>query len=167
MPTDELTGALQQCSLHALLMLTSKALSRAGFDTELLDRRQTRQKSRNGGHEILCVARLGNIPVRMIVKVIRDDVRTRMLDELAGAVLRSSADLGLIVSPFNVSPKMEAKQAGYRPARVEAVGGDSLASLMRCSGIAVRPSGEVDYQFLGELENVSERLLEFIGKEPK
>jgi hypothetical protein len=168
MPTDPLAGALQDCSLHALLMLTSKALTRAGFgDVEILDRRETGQKSRHGGHEISCLAALGPVSVKVIVKVIRDDVRTRMFDELAGAVLRNSADLGLIVTPFNVSASLSARQACYGPARIEAMDGNALARLMRCSGIAVRSSGDVDYAFLSELETVSGRLLEFIGKERK
>lgn len=166
MPTDPLAEALQNCSLHALLMLTSKTLTRAGFgDVEILDRRDTGQKSRYGGHEMCCMAAVGTVPVKVIVKVIRDDVRTRMLDELAGAVLRNSADFGLIVSPYHVSASASGRQAGYRPARVETMDGDSLASLMRCSGIAVRPSGEVDYAFLAELEAVGERIQEFIWKE--
>lgn len=168
MTKDPLAGALRQCSLHSLLMLTSKALSNAGWhETEILDRRDARQKSRHGGHEISCVARLSPTPVKMIVKVIRDKggVKTRMLDELSGAVLRNSADLGLIVTPYKVSASITAKQAGYRPARVESLDGEGLARLMRCSGIAVRPSGEVDYAFLSELEDVSERLLDFIRKE--
>ena len=145
---DPLVGALQECSLHPLLMLVSKALTRAGWDdAEILDRRQAGQRSRHGGHEITCAAYLGPTPVRMIVKVARDPdgVKTRMLDELAGAVLRSSADLGLIVTPFKVSASVAAKQAGYGPARVVAMDGNALAALMRCSGIAVRPSGEPDY----------------------
>lgn len=166
MPADGLAGALRECSLHSLLMLTSKALIRSGWtEVELLDRRDARQKSRSGGHEMSCVALLGPTPVKMIVKVVRDDVRTRMLDELAGAVLRNSADLGLIVTPYQVSASVSGKQAAYRPARVESLDGDSLATLMRCSGIAVRPDGTPDYAFLAELEAVSGRLLAFIRKE--
>jgi restriction endonuclease Mrr len=169
MPTkDPLVGALRECSLHSLLMLTSKVLTRAGWtEVELQDRRETRQKSRNGGHEISCVAHLGPTPVRMIVKVVRDEggVRTRMLDELAGAVARSSADLGLIVTPHQVSRSVAGKQGDYGPVRVETIDGNALAALMRCSGIAVRPSGDVDYAFLAELEEVSARLLDFIRKE--
>jgi hypothetical protein len=164
--TDELTEALKQCSLHSLLMLTSKALTRSGFgDVEILDRRRARQKSRFGGHELSCLAHLGPVPVKVLVKVVRDDVRTRMLDELAGCVLRNGADIGMIVSAYNVSGSVEVRQANYRPVRVEILDGNGLANLMRCSGIAVRPSGDVDYAFLSELEAVSDRLLDFIRKE--
>lgn len=168
MPNDELVGALRECSFHPLLILVSKALARSGFgDVEILDRRRSGQRSRHGGHEISCLTHVGPLPVRVIVKVVadRDGVRTRMLDELAGAVLRNSADLGLVVTPFRVSPKAVAKRSSYPPARVEAMDGDALAALVRRSGVAVRPSGEPDYAFLSELETVSERLLAFIGKE--
>lgn len=166
MPTDPLVGALRECSLHSLLMLVSKALTRAGFgDVEILDRRQAGQRSRHGGHELACRAHVGPLPLDVIVKVVRDDLRTRMYDELAGAVLRNRADLGLLVTPYQISARAARNQAGYRPARVEAIDGERLADLMRCSGVAVRPSGEPDYAFLSELETVSVRLLEFMGKE--
>lgn len=166
MKTDELAEALKQCSLHAQIMLISKALTRAGFgDVEILDRRRARQKSRYGGHEISCLAHLGPVPVRVLVKVVRDDVRTRMLDELAGCVIRSGADLGVLVSAYNVSASVNSQQVSYRPARVAILDGKALAKLMRCSGVAVRPDGTPDYAFLTELEEVSERLLDFIDKE--
>lgn len=165
--TDPLVGALRECSLHSLLMLTSKVLTRAGFgDVEILDRRETGQKSRHSGHEISCLTYVGSLPLRAIVKVVPQyDLKTRHFDELAGGVLRAGADLGLLVTPHKVSASIAGKQPSYRPARIEVMDGEALASLMRCSGIAVRPSGDVDYSFLSELEEVSARLLGFIRKE--
>lgn len=167
--TDPLALALRECSLHCLLMLISKVLTRAGFgDVEILDRRETGQKSRNGGHELLCVTYIGSLAFRTVVKVVRDDdLKTRHFDELAGVVLREDADLGLLVALKKVSASIAAKQPSYRPVRVEALDGGALASLMRCSGIAVRPDGSPDYAFLAELEEVSERLLGFLRKEQR
>jgi len=165
--TDPLTLALRECSLHSLLMLTSKVLTRAGFgDVEILDRRETGQKSRHGGHEMSCLTYVGSLPVRSIVKVVPQyDLRTRHFDELAGGVLRAGADLGLLVTPHKVSASIAGKQPSYRPARLEVIDGNSLASLMRCSGIGVRPDGSPDYAFFAELEEVSGRLMGFIRKE--
>lgn len=157
--TAELEGALQGLSLHSLLITTSKALTRAGFgDVQVLDRRQNRQKSRWGGHELLCECRIGNLPAKVIVKVVRQEVRTRMLDELAGAVRRRDADLGLLVTPF-------ACRMGFRypGSRVEVVDGPKLASLLAEHGVGVRPSGTPDYAFFEELERVSVRLMKFIS----
>lgn len=163
---DPLAGALRECSFHVLLMLVSKALTRAGFgDVEILDRRRAGQRSRHGGHEISCLAALGPLPLKVLVKVVQDDLRTRHFDELAGGVVRGGADLGLLVTPFEVSASVLKNQADYRPARVESMDGHALADLMRCSGVAVRPDGSPDYAFLAELEAVSGRLLEFIGRE--
>ena len=166
MPADPLVPALRSASLHSLLMCVSKALTRAGFgDVEILDRRSSRQKSRHGGHELSCLAKVGGYPLKVVVKVVRDDVRTRMSDELVGTVLRTRADLGLLVTPFEVSPKAREAQGRYGPVRLEFVDGEALADLMRCSGVGVRPKGGVDYAFFAGLEEVSGRLLAFLAKE--
>ncbi|MGV3615279.1 MAG: restriction endonuclease [Fimbriimonas sp.] len=166
MTADPLVPALEGASLHSLLMCVSKALTRSGFgDVEIQDRRSSRQKSRHGGHELTCLSSVGGYPLKVVVKVVRDDVRTRMVDELAGTVLRTQADLGLLVTPFNVSPKARAAQARYRPVRLELVDGKRLADFMRCSGIGVRPKGSVDYAFFAELEAVSGRMLAFLREE--
>lgn len=164
--TDALPPVLQECSLHSLLICVSRTLTRSGFgDVQILDRRRSKQKSRFGGHELMCETTLGSYPVKVVVKVIKDDVRTRMVDELAGTVMRTNADLGLLVTPFNVSERVRAAQGAYRPLRLEFIDGNRLAELMRCSGVGVRSKGSVDYAFFSELEDVSERLLAFLGKE--
>jgi len=165
MRPDPLACALRNASLHVRLMLVSKALARAGFgEVEILDRRHAGQKSRDGGHELVCRSPLGHLTVRMLVKVVDQDAKTRMLDELAGAVVRCGADMGLLVSLHNVSASIAAKQAAYHPARVETMDGKGISDLMRRSGLAVR-DGEVDYAYLAALEEVSERLLAFMRKE--
>lgn len=166
MSSDPLTPVLQESSLHSLLMCVSKVLSREGFgDVQILDRRSSKQKSRFGGHEIMCETTLGIYPVKVVVKVILDDVRTRMVDELAGTVMRSNADLGIIVTPFKVSRATREAQGVYRPVRLEFIDGERLSELMRCSGIGIRSKGSVDYAFFAELEAVSKRLLTFIRRE--
>ena len=119
MNDQALEEMLKRCSLHSLLMLTSKVLSRSGFgDVQLLDRRQSRQKSRFGGHELLCESSVGMFPTRVIVKVIQDSVRLRMLDELAGSVRRTNADMGLIVSPHHLTANASKHLASYAPMRI-------------------------------------------------
>lgn len=157
-------GALQQCSLHSLLMLTSKALSRSGFgDVQILDRRQSKQKSRYGGHELECRFLVGTMSMKVIVKVVRDSVRVRMLDELAGAVLRSKADLGLIVTPHHVTVNAARHQASYQRARIEIIDGKQLAELLQQVRVGIRSKGDVDYAFFEALEEVSLRMLSFIS----
>lgn len=163
-----LVEMLKNCSLHSLMMLTSKALSLSGFgDVQILDRRQSRQRSRYGGHELVCRGSLGTLPMKVIVKVINDSVRLRMLDELAGAVIRNRADLGIIVTPHHVTTNAARQQGAYRLARVETVDGHGLASILRKFAIGIRPRGEVDYAFFGELEDASRRILSIIAREAR
>lgn len=161
-----LTGALQGCSLHSLLMVTSQALSRSGYgDVQILDRRQSKQRSRFGGHELACFTNLGSVQAKVIVKVIRDTVRIRMLDELSGAVLRTGANLGILVTPFDVA-KSAAKQLGkYDPTHIEVIDGDALAELLTKYHIGLRSRGDVDYAFFGGLEEASDRIMSFMRKE--
>ena len=159
-------GILQTCSLHSLLMLTSKALTRSGFgDVQILDRRQVRQKSRFGGHELLCETTVGHLPCKVIVKVINDKVRQRMLDELAGAVDRNKADLGLLVTPHQLSATAAKQQGSYSRSRIQVIDGAALEELLRKFKIGIRPKGDIDYAFFSSLEEVSDRLLAFMSKE--
>jgi hypothetical protein len=106
MPNREspLEHALQQCSFYPLLLITAKVLSCSGFgDVQIMDRRVTTEKTRFGGFEIQCVGSFAGQPLKTVVKVIPDAVRLRMLDENAGAVIRTGADLGLVVSPFHLT----------------------------------------------------------------
>lgn len=166
MNDQPLVEALKGCSLHSLLMITSKALTRSGFgDVQILDRRHTKQKSRFGGHELLCQTAVGCLPMRIIVKVINDAGRVRMLDELAGSVIRTKADLGLLMTPHHLSANANRVQGSYFGVRIETITGSALAAFVRSHGIGVRPSGELDYAFFSELEEVSGRLLSFLEKE--
>ncbi len=157
---------LKRSSLHTLLLLTSKMLARTGFgDVEILDRRETKQKSRFGGHELQCETSLGALPLKVIVKVINDGVRLRMLDEMAGAVMRTKADLGIIVSPHHLTSSAEQHLASHKSARVVVIDGVEFARRLVRLGIGVRDFGEVDYQFFGKLEEIGGRALAFMRSE--
>ncbi len=159
----QLKGALQNCSLHALLMVVSKVLTRSGYgDVEMLDRRLSKDKSRYGGYELVCEGTLGTRPHRVIVKVVRDSARIRHLDELAGAVVRTGADSGLLVTPFHITRKAQSLIDRYGPIRTSVIDGTALASWVATHGIGVRGRQDVDYAFFGELEEVSHRVISFI-----
>lgn len=167
MITEPLVGALQNTSLHALLMLVSKGLTRAGFgDVQILDRRQSRQKSRFGGHELQCFTSVGNLPGKVVVKVIRDGIRVRMLDEMAGVIQRTGADLGLIISPFHITRKAKKVVSDYRGTRINVLDGEALAELLKQYEIGIRGKGGVDYAFFGGLEELAERLTQFMRENP-
>ncbi len=163
---SELKFMLQSSSLHTLLLLTSKMLARQGFgDVQFMDRRDAKQKSRYGGHELLCESTLGSFQIKVIVKVIGDSIRLRMLDELAGVVMRTGSDLGIIVSPYPLSRTVAKYNAHYHAARLMIIDGDGLASRLSTLGIGTRPSGGVDYQFFSHLSEVGDRARSFLQME--
>lgn len=163
----QLKGALQNSSLHALLLMVSKALSRSGYgDVKILDRRQSTQKSRFGGHELVCEGTLGTRPVTVIVKVVRDSARIRHLDELAGTVIRMGADSGVLVTPFHITRTAQTLLGRYGPIRTTVIDGSELAQWFAQLAIGTRSGGEVDYAFFGELEELSDRVMAFLNTLP-
>jgi hypothetical protein len=131
----------------------------------MLDRRQSREKSRYGGHDLVCFSELGTMPTKVIVKVIKDSARIRMLDELSGAATRVNADLGLLVTPFHITSKAKLELPKYRKPRVEVIDGVALSQLLAQDRIGMREKGEVDYAFFGYLEEASAKMLMFLKKE--
>lgn len=160
MNDSALQGALQRCSLHALLLITCEVLKRQGFDdVHILDRRQSREKSRFGGHELLAFGHVADLPVTAIVKVIRDSARVRNLDEMIGTIDRRKADLGIIVTPFHVAASAVETLHEYSAHRIELIDGQTLEDLLRRFRIGIRLWGDVDYAFFGGLEVSSEAYL--------
>lgn len=159
---EHLQTALKRCSLHALLMVTSGALSRNGFgDIQILDRRQPKEKSRFGGHELCCHTSAGVLPLRIIVKVLTAPIRLRHLDEMAGAVDRMGADIGLVVSPYRLSGGALKNRDTHRKSRVHVFDGPILADLLMRAGAGVH-QGLVDYSYFDALEEVSPKILKTI-----
>jgi len=159
MNEKSLLTALQGCSLHAFILLLSACLARAGFgDVEVMDRRMPGQKSRFGGYELRCRAIHGTTEILVIVKVVRDSIRLRMLDELAGAAIRSGAHVGILATPYI---SKEATSA-YGSVHLEVLDGTEIGRLMAKFGLGVRKDGFPDYAYFGELEAASERLLNVI-----
>jgi len=163
MSEDQIKHALQNCSLHSLLRVTSRVLARAGYgDVQILDRRESRQRSRYGGHELLCELTVGTVPARVVVKVVRDSVRQRMVDELAGTVIRRNASMGILIATKHVPALVDRSKDRYNPLRLQIIDGDALAGLLAQYQIGVRPHGEVDYAYFGDLEAQSFRILSFL-----
>ncbi len=166
MTNTEIMKMLQTASLHSLLMMTSRALSRSGFgDVQILDRREAKQKSRHGGHELLCVTTIGGVPVRVVVKVIRDTFRVRMFDELAGVVLRQNADMGILISPHQGNEIGMKWQPQYRPLKIYSMDGHALSRMISRSRIGTKDGITPDYAFLEALEEMGSRVRTFMNRE--
>ncbi|MFZ4507050.1 MAG: hypothetical protein ACOYON_05055 [Fimbriimonas sp.] len=158
--------ALQNASLHALLIMTARGLSRSGFgDVQILDRREAKQKSRYGGHELLCITTVGGVPFRVVVKVIRDSFRVRMFDELAGVVLRQKADMGILVSPRQGNEIGMKSQPQYRPVRLYSMDGHALTRMIARSHVGTKDGLTPDYVFLQSLEEYGDRVRNFVKEQ--
>lgn len=159
----QLKGVLQTCSFHVLLLIVSQALARSGYgDVRIMDRRTPKQKTRFGGHELVCDTLFADQPARVIVKVLQDSARVRNLDELAGAVIRMKADAGVLVTASHITQKARAELGSYNLLRTQVIDGDALASLLTRLRIGVRGKEDVDFAFFGELEAASNMMLQFI-----
>jgi len=160
----EFQGALTSSSLHVQLMLVAKVLTRSGFgDIQLLGRRLKAQKSRVGGCELMCHTSLGGLPFKVIIKVINDGVRTRMLDEMAGAIDRTKSDFGIVVSTEDLSPRVARNRSRYQKSRVEVIDGKALSSLLMRFKIGTRPNGTPDYAYFSKLETQSDNIRKFLS----
>ncbi len=141
-------------------MLAQKALARSGFgDVHLLDRRLSKQKTRDGGHELACYCTFGILRVKVVVKLINDPVNLRMCSELASTVRRMKADFGVIIGTRHVTAAAKKHLAFFRDEKVVILNGDSFASLLRKHRLGVRPGGAVDYAYLSALEHVSPKII--------
>lgn len=161
-----LQEAIRASSLHTSLMLVSKVLTRTGYgDISILDRREPKQKSRLGGCELLCQTSIGGVSIKVIIKVIKDSIRVRMLDEMAGAIDRTKSDFGMIVSTEFLSKKAQATKEEYQKSRVEVIDLSLLCQMLSKFRIGVRPNGEPDYAFLAELEDQLDRVNHFLAYE--
>lgn len=164
MSNKALERVLEDLSLNELIMLLEKLLPFEGFgDVEVLDRRKSKQKSRFGGFEMRCRTKLGNQTGFVLVKVVAEHpLNTRMLHELTGCVFEHDALLGLLVSPFKSSGSRAFLQASQPKLRVRVIDAPELIRLMNCSGIGIRPKGEIDYAFFASLKTASEIVLDTV-----
>lgn len=159
MENSPLEAALKRLSLHPLITLVSRVLTRAGYgEAQLQNRLKERQKSRQGGCDMLFEATFGTRPVRVAVKVLRDSVRIRMLDELCGVVQRTKADMGFIVATGHITRNARPLLDQYGP-DIHVLDGSALASLLETYGIGTKGPGEVDWEFFAGLEATSPKIL--------
>lgn len=163
---DEMTQIIQEVSFHALLICVSNVLSREGYsDVQLLGRRTTKQKSYIGGCDLAAHQRLGIFETKTLVKVIQDDVRLRMLDEMTGAMPRTKANFGIIVTPFSTTKQVAELGNLYPGNPIRIIEGPELAKLLVKHRLAVKDSlGKLapDYSYIQRLEEGSRRVLGFI-----
>jgi len=102
--------------------------------------------SRPGSAAVLVIAQ---------IKQYRRPVQRRFIDELRGAMLRTGARQGLVISTGTFSEAAEQVASSERLAPIRLVGGDELAALMIRYGIGVEANGgdehRADHEFFEDL----------------
>ena len=144
------------------MTIISRVLTRAGYgEARLQDRLKEKQKSRSGGCDLLFEATFGTREVRVAVKVLKDTIRTRMLDEMCGVVRRTKADMGFLVTPFSLGKRARELLTLYKP-EIHVIDGAALAELLQLYGIGTKGPGVVDYEFFAWLEHYSDRTVNYM-----
>jgi len=148
-PGAERERILQSCLLEALMALSFQAyeevvkelLIRLGYsDVRLLGRTSWKQYTRHGGMDMEAYAKVGisKTQVMLQLKQYRRPVSRRFVDELGGAILRSGAREGIIIttSDFSHVARTAAKSHGLAPIRL--IDGAELTCLLitHCIGVA-------------------------------
>ncbi len=163
---DEIQQLMQEVNFHVLLLCVSNVLSREGFsDVQLLGRRTTKQKSYLGGCDLVAHQRLGVFETKTLIKVIQDDIRLRMLDEITGAMPRTKANFGAIVTPFGLTKQVAELNQKYPGNPIRIIDGKELASHMITHRIGVRERmGKLvpDFTYFQQLHEGSRRMLAFL-----
>lgn len=163
---DEMQRIMQGVNFYVLLLCVSNVLSREGFsDVQLLGRRTTKQKSYIGGCDLVAYQKLGIFETKTLVKVIQDDVRLRMLDEMTGTMPRAKANFGVIVTPFGSTKQVAELNTQYPGNPIRIIEGKELATLLIRHRLGVREYlGKLvpDYTYLQQLHEGSRRVLTFL-----
>ncbi len=143
---------LEQCSILELQIILVNLLPREGFgDPEVLDRLRSSQKTRHGGFEMICRRTTSFLQQTTLVKVVNDNVRQRMVCEMAGQVDLNGADWGLIVTPRKVCKSAREALHVIARSKVHVIDGRGLERLLRKHRIGIRRDDSVDYELFLEL----------------
>lgn len=155
---------IHHAKLHTKLLLLQRLLARLGFgDVRSMGRLKAGQKSKQGGHELFCRFQAGSQTATMVVKLVSDSARLRMLCELAGTVLLNRAQFGLLVTTKPSSGRMFRFLDRLAPLKIDLIDGPHLAQLLHKYGIGVREHGEPDFSYLEQLDGQEKEVVALLN----
>ena len=151
-------------SFHAQLLVLLRLLERLGYrNLRIMGRRTPAQSTDQGGHELMSLDEFGIFTGKTVIKFVRDKVRTRMLDELAGTIRRVGADYGVLIATGGfcegVTPDINQ--------RVRVITGTELAHLLVRHRIGTKTETQedtVDHEFFRSLEVYAGQVAEFVER---
>jgi restriction endonuclease Mrr len=153
MPTNKmlvfkLLATFKVSSFHTQLLLIQHLFETLGYrNLRILGRRDPKQSTDFGGHELASKDALGLFDVKTVVKFVRDKVRTRMLDELTGTIERVGADYGILIATDGLGELVATEHLK----RIRVITGVELAALFATHKIGVA-NGTLDAPFFEALE---------------
>lgn len=161
----DLLSVIRVSSFHVQMLLVRQLLDRLGYkQLQFMGRRERKEKTYLGGHEFTADDRLGLFYVQTVVKFVGQEVRVRMLDELAGVVRRTGSDYGILISTHGLTNSAEFHLGSHEPIRIRVVTGTEFARLLIQHKIGVREVQglEVDEPFFRHLDRMSRQVSRFI-----
>jgi restriction endonuclease Mrr len=162
---NNLLSVIRASSFHVQMLLVRQILDRLGYKhIQFMGRRERKEKTYLGGHEFTVDDRLGLFNVQTIVKFVGQEVRVRMLDELAGVVRRTGSDYGILISTHGLTNSAEYHLTSHEPIRIRVVTGLEFVRLLIQHKIGVREVQglEVDEPFFRHLDRMSRQVNRFI-----
>lgn len=162
----DLLSVIRVSSFHVQMLLVRQLLDRLGYKhIQFMGRRERKEKTYLGGHEFTADDRLGLFNVQTVVKFVTgQDIRVRMLDELAGVVRRTGSDYGILIATHGLTRSAELHLGSHEPLRIRVVTGAEFARLLIQHKIGVRdvPTLQVDEPFFRHLDRMSRQVSRFI-----
>lgn len=159
---------IHHAKLHTKVILLQRLLCRMGFgEVQSMGRLKPSQKSKQGGHELFCRFQAGSQTATMVVKLVSDSARLRMLCELAGTMLLNRAQFGLLVATKRSSERMFRCLDRLSPLKIDLIDGPALVQLLHKYGIGVRIQGEPDFAYLEGLDQQEREIVDLLNSLPR
>ncbi len=128
---SEMQQILSTCELFPLEVVLTRLLPKLGFhEVNVMGRRSEGQRSTEGGFEIEALLYRENQPIRTIVKIVRDDVRIRNVDEVVGAMTRVDAPFAIIFGTGKLCRNVEHLSRTKVGRKLTILSGDDFARLL-------------------------------------
>lgn len=158
---------IHHAKLHTKVILVQRLLGRMGFgEVRSMGRLKPSQKSKRGGHELFCRFQAGSQDATMVVKLVSDSARLRMLCELAGTMLLNRAQFGLLIATKPSSERMFRYLDRLTPLKMDLIDGPALVQLLHKHGIGIRQHGEPDFAYLERLDAQEKAIIGLLNSLP-
>jgi len=158
--------SFQSCSIYALLLICQTTLQRTGFgDVRIANRMAALAGESEEPHYLICHATVGTLPIKIVVAVVDRPVSADDVIHLNLAVVREFAEAGLVVTPHEITAEAAEELQIVRRPRIEVLANATFAEFLKRYRVGYK-DGQVDYEFLEELEELAPKVISFLNEHP-